>query len=297
MSTPFKPVLIKALSADERREVVFAARPLTKLQLGAAVAAKGVIYQNFTVWCNGANNRLSEDKQKLMLSAFGISPYGQLLPEFTHNWLALDKDNIDQMRTLLSYETNMQNAVIRYAYTSVDQNSVLLGAEINWKSSFGPEGESRLRGRRLIVTAVAGMWEQETFKAAIQKLFANRSAASDLKVHDKKFDFVVSSGAALNVWRWTTRNRHLVGAVGAAPSKRNPAARTGSRPRSSLLPLDVDVVGEILTSETARDLLLDIAPRFRTIVESTAKEKNKSVAPYDRSLIRRAGDVLGEISK
>ena len=266
MSSKNKPVLTVELTTQERRELVLAARDLVRLHLTTAMAAAGVATQNYQGWCKGVDTRLGVERQKSVLSLFGLTPSGQLTDCNTHTWRIAGAENTHHAEFLLLREAGMKDVRINFAYAAITTSSDqigLVGAAVKWLGPYILNASIKERERHLILTAVAGTWLAEDFREWVLKLF--RSTSISPKEVEIGPDLRISNSSANTIWRWH-----------AAPRKTDGSRFTGGK-RKSLLPFDQDLVGEHEADETPMEILQDITPRFIELAEKTAADRKSVV--------------------
>lgn len=281
MQATTKPVLIELLTEEGRREVSQAAKEIVRLHLSVAAPANGISTQNIYTWLRGKAGTLGEDRQMLLLSMFGITPYGQIVTGVTHSWVIGGPEQAPLAEKMLERETDVQNLSVKFAYVDTATERKFVGAELNWETLLANGKRSETRGRRLILTALAGTWDEESFKTWLIKLF---EAKSKTRLSLKKLEeqaMTVSLASATNIWRYFNPVQRLVG-----------GKRPMTTPRKTLMPLNQDVMDEQLAKESPFTLLQDMTPRFEALAISNAEARNQRISTHDLKLIRRAKNSL-----
>jgi len=284
MSAKETPILTLDLTSEERRIYVNAAKELVRLSLTVALARKGVAVQNFSTWCKGQTSSLGVEKQHAMLSLFGLTPHGQLMPNYTHSWRVVGRENASFVSQLLTRETKLTSVSLAYAYASLTHTGGeigLVGVEANWKGPYFIGTGVQQRPRRLIMTAAPGSWLDDDFKQWVYDLFNPRLQSCEAIYVDA--DYRVSISAANNIWRWNAKARDTDGSRLPAPKPKG------------LLPIKQDLVGESNSTESALDVLQDMTPRLMELAKRNATARGTAIAPHDKALIRRAKAALNDL--
>lgn len=281
MQATTKPILIDALGEHERREFAKAAKELVRLKLSHAAATHGIITQNMYTWMRGKDGVLGNDRQKILLSMFGITPWGQLVANVTHAWVISGREQAPFADFLLSRENTMQKMTLQLSHIVTPAGRQLVGAEVRWTAPYVNAKRTETRERRLILTAVSGMWESDDFVTWLIQLFEQKSATRLMRRTLESDSIELSVAAATNIWRFYLKAKRLVG-----------GNRAMSSPRNSLLPFTQDVVDEQAAQESPMAVLQDITPRFAELAKSSAELREVRVGPRDLALIRRANAIL-----
>lgn len=283
MSAKAKSTLINVLTNDEMRSFARAAKELVRPHFASVTAAHGLVTQNVYTWMLGRDT-LNEDRRKNVMAMVGITHFGQLMANITHAWVIEGREKVDQAELLLSREQHITKVSLQYGYINTAAGKELVGAEIRWESDLTQGATAQPRDHRLIVTALAGSWDEDDFKKWIMDLFLAKRATKSTRIATGNFD--ISTVSALNIWRFRYGMLRLIG-----------GKRAMTIPRKALLPFDKDVVAQDEANESPLDVLESMTPRFLELANKSAELRGVRVGPKDLALVRRAKASLGDNSK
>lgn len=278
--------ILEPLQEDERRAFTEAAKDLVRLKLEYVAATNNIQKENIYVWLKGRPASLSLEKQKLLMSLFGLTPWGQLIDNVLHTWVVDGREGAPLAELLLSREAVMNEAVLSLAYTAKPSGRQLIGAEICWTAPNIMSHGSETQNRRLIITAMAGSWDDDDFVDWISGLVGGRIKKRITEKELKSNCLDVSNLAATNIWRYYHAGHRMVG-----------GSRILKPPYKGLLPFNQDIVAEQSARESPVAVLQDIAPRFRALTVDHAKLRGVRVSPKDLALLRRAEEATSETSQ